>query len=325
MTPQIPAARIWAILNDALADYPNNHVPDAFAGVSEIGIQFDEGMEERSFRLVVKSITSDARFAGQQVGRYRFQLTGIEGRTPEDVDSLLGVYDEGPAPVLVLVDPVRHLPVKGESNSVQFPRGLLESAHREQRVVAIDHKGEEFIALPHERLVDALLGTRRGLEILARMPAAQAELRRERVFRNVRDHCFRDRVLELDGHACVACGLQLGVVEGAHIIAHADSRDDRTENGLSLCPNHHAAYDHARLISYDGTGLLHVNVARIEELRERHRLGETERLLDSLHPQIDTLSACRAAQFAKRFALDQEQGEWRAYDRWSSSAEKRKP
>jgi putative restriction endonuclease len=297
----------------------DGRVPDAFTGVVEVGIQVEAEMQMRTFRLVVKSITSDARFAGQEVNRYRFQLTGIERRTPDEVDALLGVFDEESEPILVLVDPQRHLPVSGGSNSVQLPRELLESALREQRVVAVDHHGEEFIAFPPSRLVDALFGTRRGLELLAEMPHAPAELLRVQVFQNVRDPCFRDRVLERVGHACVACGLQLEIVEAAHIVAHAYSRDDRTENGLSLCPNHHAAYDQARLISYDGAGILHVNVARIEELRNRDQLAGVERLLASLQPQFKAFSEPQARQLASRFALDQESGVWQPYKQWPSS------
>ena len=64
-----------------------------------------------------------------------------------------------------------------------------------------------------------------------------------------RDSAFRNTVLDLYDHTCAACGLRVKLQDGfslmdaAHIIPFRVTRDDRPNNGLALCPNHHRAMD----------------------------------------------------------------------------------
>jgi len=64
-----------------------------------------------------------------------------------------------------------------------------------------------------------------------------------------RDGAFRSIILELYDHTCAACGLRIKLQDGfslmdaAHIIPFRISFDDRPNNGLALCPNHHRAMD----------------------------------------------------------------------------------
>ena len=42
------------------------------------------------------------------------------------------------------------------------------------------------------------------------------------------------------------CGIQLGLIDAAHIIPHSNEKGtDDLDNGISLCPLHHRAYDRA--------------------------------------------------------------------------------
>ena len=64
-----------------------------------------------------------------------------------------------------------------------------------------------------------------------------------------RDAAFRSTILELYDHTCTACGLRVKLSDGfslmdaAHIIPFRISRNDKPDNGLALCPNHHRAMD----------------------------------------------------------------------------------
>ncbi len=64
-----------------------------------------------------------------------------------------------------------------------------------------------------------------------------------------RDGAFRHTILEIYDYRCAACGLRvkiseaLSLVEAAHIIPFGVSRNDKPDNGLALCPNHHWAMD----------------------------------------------------------------------------------
>lgn len=64
-----------------------------------------------------------------------------------------------------------------------------------------------------------------------------------------RDGAFRHTILEIYDFRCAACGIRvkisddLSLVEAAHIIPFGVSRNDKPDNGLALCPNHHWAMD----------------------------------------------------------------------------------
>jgi len=64
-----------------------------------------------------------------------------------------------------------------------------------------------------------------------------------------RDGAFRHTILEIYDYRCAACGIrvkisdELSLVEAAHIIPFREGRNDKPNNGLALCPNHHWAMD----------------------------------------------------------------------------------
>ena len=65
----------------------------------------------------------------------------------------------------------------------------------------------------------------------------------------VRDKAFRNIVVSTYNYSCALCGLQIinslgeNIVDGAHIKPFSQFYDDRINNGLSLCKNHHWAFD----------------------------------------------------------------------------------
>jgi putative restriction endonuclease len=69
----------------------------------------------------------------------------------------------------------------------------------------------------------------------------------ERTF--VRTAAFRRIVVSLYEQRCAFCRLKIvssgsqTIVDGAHILPFAEFRDDRFDNGLALCKNHHWAFD----------------------------------------------------------------------------------
>ncbi|MBD2021145.1 HNH endonuclease [Leptolyngbya sp. FACHB-36] len=65
----------------------------------------------------------------------------------------------------------------------------------------------------------------------------------------VRNAAFRRNMISLYEQRCTLCRLKIvsrdnqNVVDGAHIKPFSEFRDDRLDNGLSLCKNHHWAFD----------------------------------------------------------------------------------
>jgi len=87
---------------------------------------------------------------------------------------------------------------------------------------------------------------------LAGITAGQTATTPEDVLREEppgRDGAFRHTILEIYDYRCAACGIRvkitddLSLVEAAHIIPFGESRNDKPDNGLALCPNHHWAMD----------------------------------------------------------------------------------
>ena len=75
------------------------------------------------------------------------------------------------------------------------------------------------------------------------LPAA-AERARRATSALVRNSAFGRRVITAYGSRCAMCGLDADLVQAAHIypVSAPGSRDEPW-NGLSLCPNHHLAFD----------------------------------------------------------------------------------
>ena len=59
-----------------------------------------------------------------------------------------------------------------------------------------------------------------------------------------RDPNFRKKVYEAYNNKCAMCGIQLELIDAAHIVPHShESGTDDISNGIGLCSLHHTAYD----------------------------------------------------------------------------------
>jgi putative restriction endonuclease len=97
---------------------------------------------------------------------------------------------------------------------------------------------------------------------------------------------FSARVLSAYGHRCAMCGVQMKLLEGAHIlpVPEPDSTDE-TANGISLCVLHHRAYDRS-LITFDPDYAIHVSAKKVAELRAANLHGGIQRFRDNLREVI---------------------------------------
>jgi putative restriction endonuclease len=83
-----------------------------------------------------------------------------------------------------------------------------------------------------------------------------------------RDAVFTRSVLAAYGQTCCICDRQLGLVQAAHIIPHAeDDSPNVVQNGLAMCVEHHKLYDDALLLP-GPKQVLYFNEQRAEFLRE---------------------------------------------------------
>ncbi len=91
----------------------------------------------------------------------------------------------------------------------------------------------------------------------------------------VRDAAFRKIVVSVYEYRCAFCGLQVinslsqNILDGAHIKPFAEFYDDRIDNGISLCKNHHWAFDHGWFTINDDYTVLVSNDLREESLNAK--------------------------------------------------------
>lgn len=97
------------------------------------------------------------------------------------------------------------------------------------------------------------------------------------VTEKVRDAGFRRRVIAAYEHSCAFCGVQLDLIDAAHIVpvGHPEGTDE-TRNGISLCALHHRAFDKS-LVTFDEKWMIHLNnreVARLQSIGHDGGVGE---------------------------------------------------
>lgn len=89
--------------------------------------------------------------------------------------------------------------------------------------------------------------------------------------RYARDPSFRKKVYEAYSHRCAMCGIQLQLVEAAHIVPHSHEKGtDEIGNGVCLCALHHTAYDQS-LIYFDKDLNIKINQKKIDYLVKINR------------------------------------------------------
>jgi len=91
----------------------------------------------------------------------------------------------------------------------------------------------------------------------------------------VRDAAFRRVVVSVYEYRCAFCRLQAinslnqNILDGAHIKPFAEFYDDRIDNGISLCKNHHWAFDRGWFTIDDNYMILVSNDLREESLNAK--------------------------------------------------------
>jgi putative restriction endonuclease len=83
-----------------------------------------------------------------------------------------------------------------------------------------------------------------------------------------RDPRFKAIVYDAYDNRCAMCGIQLELIEAAHIVPHSHEKGtDEIGNGISLCALHHTAYDRS-LIFFDEEFNILINDRKMEYLEK---------------------------------------------------------
>ena len=83
-----------------------------------------------------------------------------------------------------------------------------------------------------------------------------------------RDSKFKAMVYDAYENRCAMCGIQLELIEAAHIVPFSHEKGtDQISNGISLCALHHTAYDRS-LIFFDKEFNIIINSSKMEYLEK---------------------------------------------------------
>lgn len=184
-------------------------------------------------------------------------ISSPEGRLPV----LLGLWEEDESPVLVALD-AKHRIGKETRQSLFTPLSLLLRAQSLGWAEQYSSTDEQLIAFHPAMLPVYAAAVSRDIRISPREVQAVlnaaglgeadtgtiAVRARRATTQLVRDAEFGHRVCDAYGSRCAMCGFNFSLVQGAHIHpASAPDTSDAVWNGLSLCYNHHAAFDRHRI------------------------------------------------------------------------------
>jgi len=250
--------------------------------------------------------------ATRSADEYRIQITGIDRFEPQNSarNLILGWWDE--ASVFAAWDIRQHLGALSSSPSMQISEGALRQALLTGFAPYVNQNGETAIALRSDFMVTYIQfmdqihdsgivpAEANLLEKLSMDPdnvldeEIEGEVAEKRKFailsakRALRAIDFSRRVLSAYEYRCAMCGLQLRLVDGAHIlpVAHLDSTD-QTANGVGLCALHHRAFDRS-LVTFDSDFKIHINESRVKVLVAEDRGGGLSAFRKSLRPLIFT-------------------------------------
>ncbi len=242
---------------------------------------------------------------------YRIQITGVTSidQTPNRKTLLLGYWAQHD--VFADWDATRHSgPVTGFSPSFQIRQEYLLKAHadglavcpRGNDEVAVAFSQEAFInyvrnlyelhgaVTPEEQSVVTQIvetGGQVNETAIVSLPVERQIIIR-RIAERQRATDFRDRVLAAYKNRCAFCGIQLKLVDAAHIVPvkHTESNDE-TSNGLCLCALHHRAFDQG-LVAVLPNYQIAINRTKLALLQSQSLGGGEDAFVKNLQMQIST-------------------------------------
>ena len=238
----------------------------------------------------------------------RVQVTGIDRFRVEDgAKTLLLGWGEDEQ-MFAGFDVMKHLiSMSGRSPSLQVRRETLDEAKskaffpqtRDNQEIVIAFRPDFFAAYVQEleelhktaqrpedlRQLERIANTDIEREIRD-IPAGPRKTVLQQINRKVRDARFRQNVLAAYGCRCAVSGIQLELVDAAHIIPVDHERGtDELKNGICLSALHHRAFDNG-LIGIKRDYSVVLNERRMAELHSIGWDGGAAEFKASLRDQI---------------------------------------
>lgn len=213
---------------------------------------------------------------------FRIQMTTV--RSPLDLNPLGYTVLPGYEPNLRMFagfDLRRHTTFTTGSPSVQIDIRVVRQAFqdgfafdlkdnseiaagiRPDQLLAYVHNADALHKFGRQAMMFGLLTKASSLQMISDDEIASLPTERRRLVQTVsrlsRQANFRQQVLYAYGHRCAVTGLQLRLVDAAHILpVGAPGSCDEVHNGLALSPTYHRAFDNG-LIYLDDEFRMRIN------------------------------------------------------------------
>lgn len=219
---------------------------------------------------------------------YRIQMTTVQpplALNPFGPTLLLGWYPD--LGIFAGFDINRHGQFSPGSNSVQISLSALRSAsnfgwgfyQNQYGEIAVAFRPSEFLNYTvnandlhrHGPRAVNLLTTVARLEAVHEAELKRSPLSRRRIVETIsrlaRAANFRDQIVSAYESRCAVTGIQLRLVDAAHILPiGAEGSVDNVNNGICLSPTYHRAFDHG-LIYLDANLRMRLNMDKVDRLR----------------------------------------------------------
>jgi putative restriction endonuclease len=230
--------------------------------------------------------------AARSGDEYRVQVTSVVPVSAPGETTLLLGWHSGYG-VFVGFDITKHEGQSSHSPSIQVKEETLIGAHSHAFAIHYRQNGEIAVAFRPEFLVDYAISSvslhstgkvaedlslLNSLDTLTESQIVTVEDQERRVVlsqmaRKYRATDFRRRVLGAYDHRCAACGIQLELIEAAHIIpVAAPTSTDETKNGIAFCKLRHAAFDR-NLLSFDARYKIEISESEVSRLAAANIVG----------------------------------------------------
>lgn len=241
---------------------------------------------------------------------------------------LLGLWERGPRPVLVAMGDPYHRVGAQTRQSLFMPLWQLEQASTVGWAEHTSSSGERITAF-HPALLPSFVEM-----ALAEVPIPADEMisiidasgllevegntSEERVRRAssglVRQRQFGRQVVKAYEGLCSMCGLNLGLVEGAHIYpVSAPQSPDEIWNGIALCRNHHSAFDKHLVWVEPGNRQVRLHPQVHHQCKRSEASGLFVRsTLPQLRLPLPSYPAPRQDMFERRYSFFRELYSWSA-------------
>lgn len=267
------------------------------------------GEESYLLRIYIWNLTHGGGKKRPQ-DEYRIQITGVNRfiKQENEITLILGWWKN--VGVFTGFDFEKHNGMLGKSPSIQIREENLRNAHINGISPCDRGSGEIAIAFRPDFFVDYIRNIRdlhqfgeskQDFEVLKQVTDKQVQINNQvlkrinlerqiavtKITKKIRDNSFRARVLSAYGSSCAFCGIQLKLIDAAHILpVSVNGSSDKTANGIALCSLHHRAYDKS-LVSFNEKYQILTNKKKFKQLREIKHDGGTDKFINDLRPIIN--------------------------------------